>query len=101
MTQLQMLLFGKPYPIPAHLVRAVVDNTQEDKPPRQDRASAMIAHLQKAGGWVCVLDVANALNMRPSNARDAIRSLQGRGRVETKHQSVGNRVKLFARYKKG
>ena len=93
MSELQMLLFGKPFPLPAHCLPPS-EEVAAPKPRRKYAGEIMefIAPLEK---FVIVNDISRRLRIHLSNARRTIRALESRGLAETTHRKHANRDQVL------
>ena len=92
MSELQMILFGKPFPLPAF--RPMNDEEPEGyhaPRPRRDIISEVRAYLAKRGGFVPSPHIARDLDIHTSNVRRAARSLESMGLAVITYRNHANR----------
>ena len=93
MSELQMLLFGKPFPLPAHCL-PTSEEVAAPKP-RRDIISELRTYLAKRGGFVPSPHIARDLDIHTSNVRRAARSLESMGLAVITYRNHANHKKIM------
>ena len=92
MSELQMILFGKPFPLPKFCPMTDEEPEGYHAPrPRRDVISELRAYLAKRGGFVPSPHIARDLDIHTSNVRRAARSLESMGLAVITYRIHANR----------
>ena len=92
MSELQMILFGKPFPLPVfHPMSDEEPEGYHAPRPRRDIISELRSYLAKRGGFVPSPHIARDLDIHTSNVRRAARSLESMGLAVITYRNHANR----------